>query len=463
MKPLHVLLINPGTINRYYHARRSWADTQFLRYFRAFYDRKFQVPTHAHCTTVPPLTLFGLRALLRERCVTGVVDEQVEPIDFGASADLVCINATTRQITRAIEISARFRTRGIPTALGGVHATCMPDECAPHFDVVCVGEAEDYLDQLLDDLEGGTLKPRYVAHSEVPMSRVPFFDYQIGGGHYLPFHFIDFSRGCIYNCEFCSIQSTVGSFRAREVDEVVREIERVGSRNLFFTDATLTADPRKARELFRALIPLKVRWLGQISLNVAVDRDMVDLMAESGCWLASTGFESLSEKNLRHAGKSHNRVAGYADVIEAFHQRGIAMEGNFVFGFDDDCDDVFDNTARFVIQAGVDLPQFHLLTPYPDTALYRRLQAEGRIVDRDWSHYDNASYEHLPVFRPKRLSREALREGIRWTERTVFSWGNTFRRLARARVFHAPVLIANYVYASRIARLGTLLPVEPQQ
>jgi radical SAM superfamily enzyme YgiQ (UPF0313 family) len=132
-----------------------------------------------------------------------------------------------------------------------------------------------------------------------------------------------------------------------------------------------------------------------------------------------------------------------------------------VFGLDDDHDDVFDKTVQFAIQTGLDLPQFRLLTPYPDTPLYRRLLAEGRIVDQNWSPYDNACYDHLPVFAPRHVSREAFREGIVRTERTVYHWGNTLRRLAKSRVFHPPVLVANYVYASRTARHGALLPVEP--
>jgi radical SAM superfamily enzyme YgiQ (UPF0313 family) len=158
----------------------------------------------------------------------------------------------------------------------------------------------------------------------------------------------------------------------------VKEIQRVGSKHLWFPDATLTANPHKARALFKALTPLKVRWLGQITLNVAKDEAMLDLMAESGCWLAGIGFDSLSNLNIRTARKVQNRVEDYARVIRALHDRNIAIEGNFVFGFDEDRDCVFDDTARFAVETGVDLPEFYVLTPYPDTELYRRWLAEGR-------------------------------------------------------------------------------------
>ena len=144
----------------------------------------------------------------------------------------------------------------------------------------------------------GSLKPRYVNHQSVSLADVPFYRYEIGGGKYLPFHVINYSRGCVFKCDYCSIQATLGSFRTRPVEQVVERIKQVGSRNLWFPDATLTANPQRARELFRALIPLKVRWLGQITLNIAKDEEMLNLMAESGYWLAGIGFESLSQLNM---------------------------------------------------------------------------------------------------------------------------------------------------------------------
>jgi radical SAM superfamily enzyme YgiQ (UPF0313 family) len=383
----------------------------------------------------------------------------VDTIDYDLDADLVCLTATTPQIPHSIEIARRFRARGIRTAIGGVHATCLPDECARHFDVVCIGEAEGYLDELMSDLQNDTLKPRYVNHASVSLDNVPFYNYEIGAGKYLPFHVINYSRGCVFKCDYCSIQSTLGSFRTRPVEKVVERIKQVGSKNLWFPDATLTANPQKARELFKALIPLKVRWLGQITLNIAKDEAMLDLMAESGCWLVGIGFESLSQLNIRTSRKVQNRVEDYARVIEALHQRKIAIEGNFVFGFDEDQIDCFDATARFVIDMGIDLPEFYVLTPYPDTQLYQRFKAAGRIVDFDWTHYDNTHFAYPPVFQPKNMSREELWEGCKRVEAKVYTPWNTVRRLMKARVPHIPVLIANVIYSRRLVARGDLVPV----
>jgi len=291
MTTKRVLLINPKTVNKYYHVSRTGIDRALSKFFAWSYDRKFDIPTHSHCTTMPPISLYALEGLIAGRCDVEIVDEQVDEIDFEQQADLVCVTSTTPQIRRAYQISGEFLRRSVPTVIGGVHATCMPDECSRYFTTVCVGEAEGYMDRLIDDFIDGRLASRYVNDKLVSMEETPFYRYDIGGGKYLPFHVINFSRGCPFRCEFCSIQSTLGSFRTRPVGSVVREIERVGSRNIWFPDATLTANPRRARELFNALKPLKIRWLSQITLNIARNLKMLDLMADSGCWLVSIGFE----------------------------------------------------------------------------------------------------------------------------------------------------------------------------
>ncbi|HYV34800.1 MAG TPA: radical SAM protein [Gemmataceae bacterium] len=453
-----VALINPKTVNKYYHLNLGGLDRLFAWFFKRFYDNQFEIPSHTYCTTMPPVTLYALEALFGGRCETRVIDEQVDQLDLDLDADLVCVTATTPQIPRAYAIARHFRARGISTAIGGVHATCLADECGKHFDTVCIGEAEGYIDELVQDLANGQMRPRYSSRTAVSLANIPFYRYEIGTGKYLPFHVINFSRGCVFKCDYCSIQSTLGSFRTRPVEQIVEEIEAVGSKNLWFPDATLTANPQKARELFKALAPLKVRWLGQITLNIAKDEAMLDLLAQSGCWLVGIGFDSLSRLNVRTARKVQNRVEDYARVIEELHKRKIAIEGNFVFGFDEDYADVFDATAQFVLEAGIDLPEFYVLTPYPDTELYRRLRQANRIVDFDWGHYDNTHFHHLPVFQPKHMSREELRAGCRAAERKVYRTAGTLRRLAKARVWHLPVLMANFIYSRRLRHRGDLVP-----
>ena len=453
-----VLLVNPGTDNKYFHPKRSISDRVMEFFFNRFYDQNFRIPIGANCTTMPPVTLYALEALFRNRCSVRLIDEQVEDIDYNEKYDMVGITSTTTQMKRARIISERFRSRGVKTAIGGVHASCLPDECAADFDTVCVGEAEMYIDQLIHDLYKGDLAPRYQSNTFAAMDNLPFYEYQIGGGKYLPFHVVNFSRGCVFNCDFCSIKSTLGTFRTRPVEAVIAEIKRKNSKYIWFPDATLTANPRRAKELFKALVPLGVKWVSQITMNIAGNREILDLMRDSGCMLVSIGFETLNDNNIRTAKKMQNRVEDYQATIDSLHSRNIAIEGNFAFGFDEDDRDVFEKTADFIVKSGIDLPELYMLTPYPDTELYARLLKEGRIVEFDWSHYDNTHFLHLPVFEPKKMTRAELRDGCREAERIVYSRKNTMKRLLRSRVAHIPVLGANWIYSSRMAKAGSLSP-----
>jgi len=407
---------------------------------------------------MPPVTLYGLEALVDDSCLVEIIDEQVTPIDFSLTPDLIFITATTTQINRAKEISEVFRSKGIKTVIGGVHASSLPQDCQDHFDVVCVGEAEDYLEQLIADFINSKLSSQYLNRNPVDMNKVPFYNYEIGNGRYLPFHVINFSRGCSFSCDFCSIQSTLGGYRTRDVTSIVEQIRKKNSKYIWFPDSTLTANPKKAEELFRALKPLKIKWLSQISLNIAQNDHLIDLMADSGCWLVSIGFESIKKANLKKSRKSQNNIEVYQGLIKKLHARNIAIEGNFVFGFDEDDSQVFQDTADFIIENGIDLPELYMLTPYPDTPLYDRLYREGRIVDDNWEHYDNSHFIHLPVFQPKLMSREELLHGCRKAEMMVYSKFNTFRRFINSRVISLPTLFASYIYAKRMYYQNNLLP-----
>lgn len=441
-----VLLVNPDTPSKYCYVRRGWADWVVVQFIRKAWHQHFRIPLAGRCTSVPPITLLALKALLERSCRTIVIDEQVESINFGLRPDLVCVTSTTPQYGRARQIAAVFRSRGVPTAVGGIHATCLPEQCAADFDTVCVGEAEAYIEQLVADLHAGRLKPLYRADAPVEMERTPFLEYDVAAGTHLPFYAINFSRGCVFDCEFCSVRPMYRGYRTRSVESVVRQIERVGARQVYFADASLMANRQKARELLKALVPLRIRWFSCMTLNVAQDPEMMDLLAESGCWFASVGFETLSQKNLIAVGKPQNCVESYREAIRAFHQRKIAIEGNFVFGFDGDTENVFEPTAEFTIETGIDLPEFYILTPYPGTRLFARLTREGRIVDWDWSHYDNAHFRHLPVYEPKRISPQALLAGCRLADRIAYSPRNMVRRLCNSGMFSPPMWLVNYLF-----------------
>jgi radical SAM superfamily enzyme YgiQ (UPF0313 family) len=458
-----IMIVNPWTPNKYYYVASGWLGKLFIRLAKKLCNHKLNFPGSSASTVMPPVTLFAVEAAFGDKCDTVVIDEQIEDIDFNADVDLVCITATTPQANRAYEVSSRFRRRHMPTAIGGIHATVLPEECAQHCDVVCIGEAEGYAGELISDLENNRLEKRYESSEPVSLDSVPFYRYEIASDKYTPFHVINFSRGCSFNCDFCAIQSVFGKYRTRPVAQIVKEIESLGAKNLWFPDGSLTCNPAKTRELLKALVPLRVRWLGQASMNIAGDESMLDLLAESGCWLLSIGFESIDQASIDCAGKPQNKVSDYRRFIRALHQRGIAIEGNFVFGFDTDDVSVFRRTADFIINTGIDIPEIYVLTPYPGTPLFERLKSEGRICDYNWLHYDNTHFKYLPVYQPKRMSKEELRAGCRSVEKAVYSAINTIRRLKNSRVLKPLVAIANFIYLVRMKTRRTLLPFSKER
>lgn len=454
-----VAIINPGTVHRYLHEGHGLARMVITAFLRSCYDRRFRWPSGGRCTCVPLVTLMNLCQLFENRGWSPVVfDEQTKAIDFSTNADLVCVTAVTVQYERAVWIARQFRKRGIPIAIGGVHASCVPETFMDDFDTVCVGEAEAYIDEMLSDLAEGRLKFLYKSNRTVSMTEAPFLRNDLTVGLSVPFHPVAFSRGCNNACEFCSIRMSLGRHRTRDVDSVVRHISETGARRVWFYDANLTTDREQCKALFRGLAPLDISWMSSSSLDACMDDEIVDLMAASGCWLLSLGFESLCQEVLASSGKEQNMVARYTDIIERLHNRGIAVEGNFVFGFDGQTTDAFAETAQFIIENGIDIPSIFMLTPYPDTPLFHRLDSQGRIVDRDWSHYENVHFVHLPVFEPDCMSRQELREGCRLADRLVYGARGTLRRLWNARTCRPSVMIANYINMRRMMRQGHLLP-----
>jgi radical SAM superfamily enzyme YgiQ (UPF0313 family) len=361
-----------------------------------------------------PLTLTTLAALVPEELRGGITlrDEGIQEIDPELEADLVGITAITGTAPRAYEWADHFRSRGIPVVLGGPHVTLMPEEAARHGDAVVTGYAEESWPRLLRDLAAGRLRPRYdqgPGHSLAGMP-LPRRDL-LPRGAYLTPHTIEATRGCCHDCEFCVVPSAWGTRPYRKpVQEVVADIRSMGSRRIVFLDLNLVADPEYAEELFEAMIPLGVSWLGLSTVLLALNRRLLDLCARSGCRGLLVGFESLSGESVRSARKGFNTPGKYREIIRRFHEKRISLMGCFVFGLDEDHPEVFGRTAAFAVEEKIDLPRFAVATPFPGTPLHERLDAEGRILTRDWSLYDG---QHV-VFQPKHMGVEEL---LRGTER----------------------------------------------
>lgn len=385
---------------------------------------------------LPYLGLLKVASLTPPDWEVLIVDEKVEKIDFARDADLVGITAMTPAVNRGYEIADHFRQRGIKVVMGGMHVSKLPEEALQHCDAVLVGEAEEQWGAVIQDFERGELKRIYRRESGYPcLANHPAPNWDLfADKNYLPVHFIETTRGCPHNCEFCSVTSSFGgSFRNRPVDEVIREIEqlkpfegRFTLKNVvFFVDDNIISNRKHARELLTRIAPYNLKWLGQASVNIAKDDEMLDLCRKSGCMGLLIGFESLSAANLANANKTFNKPQQYIDVVSKLHDYGLGVDGSFVLGFDNDDPGVFDRTAEFVVKAKIDVCYFSILTPYPGTVLHTKMVQEDRIIDTNWSNYNTNSV----VFRPKMMKPEELLDGFHTVLKKAFSYPSIVKRL----------------------------------
>lgn len=393
-----------------------------------------------------PLTLPTLAALVPPELGAEVVcvDEGIEEVDLGLEVDLVGMTVITGTAPRAYELAAGFRERGIPVVLGGPHPTLVPDDAQPHADAVVVGYAEDTWPELLRDFVRGGLRRRYVQAPDLDLAGRPLPDRSVlPRRRYLTSHVFEATRGCVHKCDFCVVPSAWGRKPLQKpVEQIVEDLIRQGTRRAVFIDLNLIADREYAARLFEALIPLRIEWYGLATVLLTDDTPLLDLAARSGCRGLLMGLESLSTANLRRSHKGFNHPDRYRQVVEALHDRGISLQGCFVFGMDDDTPEVFLDTARFAVEACIDLPRFAVVTPFPGTALYRRLEGEGRIATRDWELYDG---QHA-VFDPVHMSRRELERGTEAAWKHVYSWSSIARRLRRTAAPLAVAILTNLGY-----------------
>lgn len=375
-----------------------------------------------------PLGLAVLAGLTPPEIDVSLADENLNPIDSGRPADLVGITTTTQTATRAYGIADGFRAKGVKVVLGGMHASALPEEAAQHADAVVVGEAEGVWPRLLADFRDGRLRGLYRGEKNISLAGLPTprRDLIQREGYLFP-DTVCTTRGCPFGCSFCAVTSFFGGVhRSRPVEEVVKEIEGLeGRRLVFFVDDNIAADKGRAKQLFRALIPHRLAWIGQASVTVARDPELLSLAAASGCLSLFLGIESITPANLQLVGKRHNVVEEYEEAIRRIHAQGIAVFGAFIFGLDHDTEDVFELTVRFARRNRLEGAQFNVLTPYPGTPLLADMEREGRILTRDWAQYRGDRV----VFAPRLMSMQRLKEGHDWAWREFYSLGSIRERV----------------------------------
>ena len=413
-------------------------------------------------TLLPPVNIALLAGLTPDRHRLELVDENIyidSPSQYDIP-DLVGISSMTGTIERAYELADKYRKLGSKVIIGGSHATVMPDEALLHADAVAVGEVDSSWADILNDFENSNYKKIYKQDEYSSLENLPMLRYDLlpKDSYYLPRVF-QTSRGCPYNCSFCTVTSTFGArYRHRAIEDVVREIKETRGQNLIvFTDDNIMADRRRAKELFKALKELKIIWGSQASLDSARDTKLLELAKESGCRGLFVGIESISKETLKEANKSGtNKPEEYIKMIENFRKYGIRLLGSFVFGFDTDERDVFYKTVKFAVNSKLDMAQFSVLTPFPGTTLYEKLLKEGRLMHRDWVHY----YQGEVCFYPMNMSPAELQRGQIYAWRKFYTTTNTLKRLIRYGRYTPIYWLANYIFSKiNLSDVPTLVNV----
>ena len=387
-----------------------------------------------------------------------IVDECVEDIDFNVDVDLVGISVMTYLAPRAYEIAARFRARGVKVVLGGIHVSMCPEEAKEHADSIVVGESEKTWPILVEDFRRGELKSLYEEKDLPKLENLPIPRRELfKPNSYWTTNCVQTSRGCPFACDFCTVTIFGGNqFRLRPIEQVIEEVKRLKKGFVVFVDDNIAGNKAYAKQLFKALIPLKINWGSQASLTMARDPELLDLAAKSGCTALFIGVESISEENLAAANKRFNKVDKYKEEFRRFHDYGILIQTGMIFGFDHDDESAFERTVEFLEENNIELAMFNILTPLPGTNLYKRMDAEGRIIDRDWSHYDG---RHV-VFKPKLMTPETLQEGFLWAYHKFFSYPSIIKRIVPSlwKLPHKRLLVERLFLNYAIRRIVNRVP-----
>jgi radical SAM superfamily enzyme YgiQ (UPF0313 family) len=383
----------------------------------------------------PPLGLATLAAYLAPEDQAVIVDEHVEQLTLDDEPELVVIQVYITNAYRAYQIADYYRRKGAFVCLGGLHVTSLPDEAAAHADAIFLGPGEQTFPKFLMDFRAGFPERVYASTSGRTLERVPPIRRDlIRRNRYLVPNSIVVTRGCPQHGDFCYkdafFQGGWGYYTQR-VDDALAEIERLPGRHLYFLDDHLLGDRRFAETLFEGMRGMRRLFQGAATVDSILRGDLIERAAEAGLRSIFVGFETLTPDNLRRSNKRQNLGRDYKAVADRLHSLGIMINGSFVFGMDDDGEDVFQRTVDWAIAQGITTATFHIQTPYPGTQLHARMVREGRMLTRDWNLYDT---RHV-VYRPTRLEPEALKDGYDWAYREFYRWG----AIARASLHHGSV------------------------
>jgi radical SAM superfamily enzyme YgiQ (UPF0313 family) len=385
-------------------------------------------------------------------------DDRMETIPYDEQTDLVAISVETYTAKRAYQIASEYRRRRVPVVMGGFHPTLCPDEVSEFADAVVVGEAEDTWPVLIDDFRHGRLERTYRAARRPSLKGLRPDRRIFRGKRYLPIGLVEAGRGCHFKCDFCAVQTVFNSTQTRRpLDEVLSEVAAIKDTKklFFFVDDNITSNLSEAKQFFRALAPLKIRWVSQSSINAAHDEEFLSLLVESGCRGVLIGFESLDPAALAAMNKRFNAMkGGYETALANLRRHRLRLYGTFVFGYDPDTPDSFQRSVEFATEHRLYIAAFNHLTPFPGTPLYSRLAGQHRLLFERWWLDERYRYNMVP-FQPAAMSPEALQRHCLAARRAFYAWTNIARRAIDPVNRADPFMFRNFVPINSMLRADT--------
>ena len=407
--------------------------------------------TYPKTWIMEPLALAVLSALTPRRVERLFMDDRLGEVDYAADADVVAMPVECYTAARSYEIAARFRAKGARIILGGFHVKLNEAEAAANADAVILGDAETTWPQVVDDLEAGRLASRYVGCGGVfcPMPDRSLY----AGRDYGRLNLVETSRGCSFNCEFCSVTKFFGRrYTPRPLDEVMAEVRSLEKDIVFFVDDNLAMDVERLKDLCRRMIPMRMHWVGQLSIHSANDDELLALMERSGCAGVLIGFESLDAATLSDMGKRVNSSnSDYAAAIENLRRHHLSIYATFVFGYDHDTAETFERTFEFAMESRFFFAAFNHLVPFPGTDVHARFVREGRMLHDRWWLDPDVRFGDV-VFRPKNFTPEGLAETCRRYRLRFYSARSVFRRAMDVRANTHGLLKAAIFFASNFTQ-----------
>lgn len=401
-----------------------------------------------------PLAAAYVAALVPNDVELAFWDDRMEDIPFDDPTDLVSISIETYTAKRSYQIASEYRKRGVPVVMGGFHATLVPDEVMRYAEAVVIGEAEQSFPQLIEDFQNGRLKRLYKTEGRSDLSTITPNRAIFKEKQYLPIGLIEAARGCTFKCEFCAVTSYFNASQTRRPTEnILDEIRSLKKEKklFFFVDDNIVSHPRAAKEFYKSLIPLEIRWVSQASITMSYDDELLATMKESGCQGVLVGFESLNKKNLENMNKSFNSArGGFEPALAQFKKYGIRLYATFIFGYDEDTLESFQETVDFCIKHKIYMAAFNHLTPFPGTPLYEKLRQKDQLLYDEWWLDNRYLYGQVPFKTP--IPPDVIKEKCVQARKSFYSFPSIIKRMFDSTNSGSPYMLYAYWFINVLLR-----------